>query len=188
MKKIISKFWTSLSWSKDRRRSYICIPSGAQTHILAHTKVELWARPSNAFLCRKPFLKLSKAFQSLVRLKIQSLLYYNIWLDYTFYYRFLNFCWLFFSLKCKHWKACDNLLCSTMLSFDFVLLERTVNQELQKWQNWPKGVWVLCPPPIPGCPEYPPNSSSSPPSPPCHHHPHYSPTNPPQSPSTSEVW
>ena len=51
--KIISKFWTSISWSKDRWRSYICIPSGAQTHIIAHTKGEPQARLSNPCLCRK---------------------------------------------------------------------------------------------------------------------------------------
>ena len=39
--KVVSKFWMSISRSKERWRSYICIPSGAKIHIIAHTKEEL---------------------------------------------------------------------------------------------------------------------------------------------------
>ena len=53
IKKIISKLWMSISLSKDRWRSYICIPSGAQTHIIAHTKGEPQARVSNPFFVQK---------------------------------------------------------------------------------------------------------------------------------------
>ena len=56
------KFWMSISRSKDCWRSYICIPSGAQTHIIAHTKGRPWARLSNPFLCRKTVLKTIKSF------------------------------------------------------------------------------------------------------------------------------
>ena len=42
-----------IPWSKDRWRIYICIPSGAQTHIIAQTKGEPQAGLSNPFLCRK---------------------------------------------------------------------------------------------------------------------------------------
>ena len=69
IEKIISKVWTSISWSKDRWRSYICIPSGAQTHIIAHTKGEPRARLSNPFLCRKK--NYFKNYQKLL----------NLWLD-----------------------------------------------------------------------------------------------------------
>ena len=68
--KVISKFWMYTSWSKERWRSYICIPSGAHTHILAHTKGEPWARLSNPFLCRNTISQLSKASQSPIRLNI----------------------------------------------------------------------------------------------------------------------
>ena len=62
IEKMISKFWRSISRSKERWRSYICIPSEAQTQIIAHTKGKLWARLSNPFLCRKPILKTIKSF------------------------------------------------------------------------------------------------------------------------------
>ena len=55
----------AISWSKDRWKSYICIPSGAQTDIIAHTKGDPEAV--------KIFEKLLKASQSLIRLNIQSL-------------------------------------------------------------------------------------------------------------------
>ena len=64
-----------------------------------------------------------------------------------------------------------SLRISTMWLFNFFLLERTLKQELQKWQNRPRRIWLSCPPPTPGCPAYPPHPSSSPPSPPSHHHP-----------------
>ena len=65
------------------------------------------------------------------------------------------------------------------------LLERTLKQELQKWQNRPRGIWLSCPPPTPGCPAYPPQPSSSPPTPPSHHQPPSSPPHPPPSSPTS---
>ena len=72
-KKIISKTLLCISWSKGGWRSYICIPSGAQKHLIAHTKGELQARLRN-FLCTKTILKTVKNSQSVKRLNIQSLL------------------------------------------------------------------------------------------------------------------
>ena len=61
MEKIISKFQTSISWSKERWRSYICIPSGAQTYMMTHTKREPRGRPRDPFLCRKTILETIKS-------------------------------------------------------------------------------------------------------------------------------
>ena len=74
-KKFFSKFWTSISWSKDRLRSYIGIPSGAQTNIIAHTKGEPRARLSNPFLCRKTILETIKSFSvsDLIKYPITSI-------------------------------------------------------------------------------------------------------------------
>ena len=53
----------SISWSKDRWRSYICISNGAQTHIIALAKGEPRARLINPFLCRKKnILETMKSF------------------------------------------------------------------------------------------------------------------------------
>ena len=61
MEKIIPKFLTSLSWSKERWRSYICIPSGAQTHMMTHTKREPRGQPRDPFMCRKTILETIKS-------------------------------------------------------------------------------------------------------------------------------
>ena len=50
---IISKCQMSISWSKDRWRSFICIPREGQTHIMTHTKREPRARPLNPFFLQK---------------------------------------------------------------------------------------------------------------------------------------
>ena len=62
MEKIISKFQTSISWSKERWRSYICIPSGAQAHMMTHTKREPHGQLRDPFLCRKTILETFKSF------------------------------------------------------------------------------------------------------------------------------
>ena len=77
-----------------------------------------------------------------------------------------------------------SLCISTMWLFNFFLLERTLKQELQKWQQGPMGIWLSCPPPPSDCPAYPPLQSSSSPS--HHHHPPPSPPHPP--PSTPTSW
>ena len=61
MDKIISKFQTSISWWKERWRSYICIPSGAHTHMMTHTKREPHGRLRDPFLCRKTILETIKS-------------------------------------------------------------------------------------------------------------------------------
>ena len=78
-----------------------------------------------------------------------------------------------------------SLCISTKLFLNFFFLEKTLKQELQKWQLGPRGILLSCPPAPPGCPGYPPHPSSSPPSPPPHHHPPSSPPHPPPSPPTS---
>ena len=40
-----NNFNISEVWLNDRWKSYICIPSGAQTHMMTHTKWEPFARP-----------------------------------------------------------------------------------------------------------------------------------------------
>ena len=56
--KIISTLETSISCSKDRWRSYICIPSGAQTHIIACTlKGSREQGGATPFCAEKPFKK-----------------------------------------------------------------------------------------------------------------------------------
>ena len=65
-KKNISIFWMSVSWSKGLWRSYISIPSGAKTHVLAHIKGEPRARLSTPFLCR---FKKKKNYQKLLNLR-----------------------------------------------------------------------------------------------------------------------
>ena len=72
-----------------------------------------------------------------------------------------------------------SLCISTMWLSNFFLLERTLKQELQKWQMGPRWSLLSCPPAPPGCPGYPPHHSSSPPSPPPHYHPPSSPHHPP---------
>ena len=84
--------------------------------------------------------------------------------------------WCFGSHQVIH--DVESLCISLMWLFNFLLLERTLKQELQKWQQRPMGIWLSCPPPPPGCPAYAPCPSSFPPSPPPHHHPPSSPTHP----------
>ena len=45
---------------------------------------------------------------------------------------------------------------------NFFLLERTLKQEMQKWQLGPRGIWQSCLPEPPSCPGYPQHPSSSP--------------------------
>ena len=52
-KKLISKFWMSISRSKERWRSYICIPSRAQTHIIAHTQKGAVRKPEQPLFVQK---------------------------------------------------------------------------------------------------------------------------------------
>ena len=75
LKFFLSKFCTSISWPKNRWRSYICIPSWAKTHKIAHTKEEPPARLNNSFFVQKKtnIFILSKASQSLIRSNIRSL-------------------------------------------------------------------------------------------------------------------
>ena len=61
MEKIISKFQMSISWSKERWRSYICIPSGAQTHMMTHLKREPRGQLRDPLLCRKTILETIKS-------------------------------------------------------------------------------------------------------------------------------
>ena len=61
-----------------------------------------------------------------------------------------------------------SLCISTMWFFNFFLLERTLKQEIHKWQNRPREIQPSCPPPTAGCPTYPPHPFSYPASPPHH--------------------
>ena len=78
------------------------------------------------------------------------------------------------------------LCISTMWLNNFFFVERTLKQELKKWQKGPMGIGPSCPSLISGCPTYPLHPSSSPPSPTHHHHPLTSSPNPPLSPPSSE--
>ena len=65
--KSLKRKLTSLCCSKDCWRGYMCTPSWAQTHMIAHTKGEPRARLSNPFFflfffCRKPILKTINSF------------------------------------------------------------------------------------------------------------------------------
>ena len=62
IEKIIWKFLTSISWSKELWKSYIGIPSVAQTNITTHTKREPHARLRNPFLSRKFIFEIFKIF------------------------------------------------------------------------------------------------------------------------------
>ena len=62
IKKIFSKFHMAISCPNMGDKGDNCIPSGAQTHIIAHTKGEPRARLSNPFLCQKIILKTIKSF------------------------------------------------------------------------------------------------------------------------------
>ena len=73
IKKIFKNFLTSLSWFNYREISYICIPLGAQTHMMTHTNIDRRARPRNPFLCRKKtFYKQWKSSQSLIIINIPT--------------------------------------------------------------------------------------------------------------------
>ena len=51
--KKIPKFHMAISWSYVGNKGNKFIPSGAQTHMMTHTKRAPLARPCNPFLCRK---------------------------------------------------------------------------------------------------------------------------------------
>ena len=76
--KSLKRKLTSLCCSKDCWRGYICTPSWAQTHMIAHTKGEPRARLSNpfsffSFFAENLYQKLSIASQSLITFIIQSI-------------------------------------------------------------------------------------------------------------------